>query len=134
MINLNEKSKECFEVARKRFSNWQNVASPFDNLAMMKHCAGEVVEAMDALNFWQGASDCALCDEDEKEEAVLRQRSATVPRQRAVERARRDFSLEIADIIVCCLIVAHNNHIDIEKALFDCMKKNKDRAYPEEEK
>lgn len=132
MINLNEKSKECFEVARKRFLNWQNVASPFDNLAMMKHCAGEVVEAMDALNFWQSVSNCDSCSktfdaeqEEKKEEKAKRE---------LLEKAKVDFSLEIADIIVSCLIMAHNNHIDIERALCECIQKNKKRAYPEEEK
>lgn len=38
------------------------------------------------------------------------------------------FASELADIICCVLIIAGENKIDMEKALVDCLEKNRKRA------
>lgn len=41
---------------------------------------------------------------------------------------KKVFASELADIICCVLIIANNEMIDIEKAVLDCLEKNRLRA------
>lgn len=41
---------------------------------------------------------------------------------------RKVFTSELADIICCALIIADNEMIDIEKAVLDCLEKNRLRV------
>ena len=70
-----------------------------DVISTLKHCAGEVVEATQAY------SDVVLEDDIE------------------------DFSLELADIIICVLTASAVEGIDIEEAVNKAMQKNAKRAY-----
>lgn len=98
MINLNEHAKKAQETSQKRFAE-----KPVRecSIEILKHCAGEVCEAVEAYSDY--------LYEDSK--------------------GRRDkLAAELADIITCALIAAANEDIDIEKALQDCQQKNEARA------
>ena len=99
MINLNKLSKQAYEVAQRRESNGANIK--IDTISMLKHCVGEVIEATDAY------CDFVYEMTDEFEEK---------------------FQNEVADIMVCCLIVSGYMQFDIEKAINRVMEKNRLRA------
>ena len=103
MIDLNELAKQAFIVAKQRESNGGNIKT--DTVSMLKHCASEVVEAVEAYtrSQWQLNKN--------EEEIEL-----------------EHFSLELADIITCCLIISGKENIDIEVALNRVMEKNRLRA------
>lgn len=99
MIDLNKLSKEAYIVAKKRELNGAKIKA--DTISMLKHCAGEVMEATEAY------CDFAYEMTDENEEK---------------------FQNEVADIIVCCLIMSGYMRFDIESALNRVMEKNRLRA------
>ena len=70
---------------------------------MLKHCATEVIEATEAYTRWEW-------DEEHLQEA------------------RDSFASELADIICCCTIIAGRENIDLDKAVADCLEKNRKRA------
>lgn len=105
MIDLNELSKEAYIIAKKREKNGANIKT--EPMPMLKHCATEVIEATEA--FYNYAD--TLYSDDE-----------------TLDKCREDFENEIADIIVCCLIISGYLKIDIEKALNRVMEKNRLRA------
>lgn len=45
-----------------------------------------------------------------------------------IEESYKDFIGELSDIIMCALIIAGLEEINIEQALKNCLKKNKARA------
>lgn len=90
-MNLNELAKASYETARKRQENGANISVKTRD--MLKHCATEVVEAMEAY---------------------------TIMKDR--------FASELADIICCAAIIAHAEEIDLDKAVADCLEKNRKRA------
>ena len=99
MIDLNKLSTEAYIVAKNRELNGAKIKT--DTTSMLKHCVGEVMEATEAY--------CDLCYEltDEYEEK---------------------FHNEVADIMVCCLIMSGYMGFDIEKAINRVMEKNKKRS------
>ena len=99
MIDLNKLSTEAYIVAKKRELNGANIKA--DTISMLKHCAGEVMEATEAY------CDFVYKMTDEFEEK---------------------FQDEIADIMTCCLIISGYMKFDIESALNRVMKKNRLRA------
>lgn len=107
-MNLNEAARQALENAKRRQANGSGLST--DTPDMLKHCAGEVVEAQKAFDDW---GDMMIAMEDDE---VLC----------AAERDK--FAGELADIIACVLIIARNNDIDIERALERCMEKNRLRA------
>lgn len=104
MIDLIALSKTAYEIAEQRQKNGGNIKT--DTQSMLKHCATEVVEAMEALTFYKNAN---VCDEGE-------------------EICRKEFISELADIICCVLIIARREVVDLEQAINDCIEKNKMRA------
>ena len=110
MIDLNELAYKMRNVAYVRKTNGANVDT--DTMAMLKHCASEVVEATEAYIVWETAAKyreedfSGACANDD----------------------RKRFVSELADIICCCLIIAGEKHIDIEVALQKCFEKNLARA------
>ncbi len=99
MIDLNGIAESMFNVTLQRQKNGANIST--NPLAMLKHCATEVVEATDAYV-------CYIKDSTgDKYDSV---------------------SSELADIIACTLITSDCLGIDIEKALRKCYEKNKARA------
>lgn len=98
MINLNEHAKKAQEIA---FNRWYKNDVAYNTPAILKHCACEVCEAVEAYN------KCFYAD----------------------SKAHRDeLAAELADIITCALIAAANEEINIEKALQECLLKNEARA------
>ncbi|MCM1321600.1 MAG: hypothetical protein NC041_07000 [Bacteroides sp.] len=78
---------------------------------MLKHCSGEVVEAMQAFTdcYWNCCNFFSRTD-DEKKEFKIR------------------FADELADVIICALIAAEREDVDIEAALLRVQEKNAMRA------
>lgn len=98
MIDLNKMCSQAKDIANKR-----NI-EPVTVINLIKHCADEVVECAEAY-MKTSFSDKFLLEESYK-----------------------DFIGELADIIMCALIIAGLEEIDIEQALKNCLKKNKARA------
>lgn len=103
MLDLNELCKVTLNNAELRNKNNGHIKT--DTRSMLKHCATEVVEAVEAYikAQWQ-------LNRNETE----------------IEMGH--FSSELADIICCCLIIAGKENIDIENAIKDCIEKNRKRA------
>lgn len=98
MIDLNELKKETLRIAKKREENGAFVKT--NSFDTLKHCATEVVEATEVYSESKklGVNMISL------------------------------LSSELADVIVCMLNVAELEKIDIEKALLDCVEKNRKRS------
>lgn len=97
MIDLNKLSKEAYIVAKKRELNGAKIKA--DTISMLKHCAGEVIEAQEAFMLWKY---------DAHEESK--------------------YAEELADVIICALIAAKLDGIDIERAISLKMQINAQRA------
>mgnify|MGYP002518028777 FL=1 len=104
-MNLNEIAKANYETARKRQENGANIS--VETRAMLKHCATEVVEAM---------------------EAYTRMDSYPQLNKPEQEIFKDHFASELADIICCCAIIACEENIDLDKTIADCLDKNRKRA------
>ena len=91
MIDLNILSIVAVDNSKKR----ENVLEP------LKHCACEVVEAMEAFTFYR-----------EYKTDILKEQLAG----------------ELADVIMCVLVIAGQEKIDIENALTECAEKNRARG------
>lgn len=101
MIDLNNMAELAFSVTKKREANGANIST--DTLHMLKHAATEIIEATEAYtDLAYDTYDSHICFER--------------------------FQNEIADIVMCCLIISENNQFDMEKALHRVMEKNKKRA------
>lgn len=105
MINLNELCKQTLAIAEQRHKNEVDVGT--DTRKMLKHCATEVVEAMEAYTKHTAMKGWSKSYED---------------------AYKKDFESELADIICCVLIIAGKENIDIERAIYDCIEKNERRA------
>lgn len=109
MIDLNDLAYKMRNVAYVRKMNGGKVDT--DTMAMLKHCASEVVEATEVYS----ALDSAINDKLEDERNII--------------EIQEDFEAELADVIACVLIICANEPtIDIEKALQKCFEKNLARA------
>lgn len=118
MADLNLLSKIAFVNAVKREeADRRNNSVNTDE--MLKHTAGEVVEALQAFNEWQ---------EELKFGQVSMGVTDPMNLVRSVADTKQHFSSELADIICCVLIIAGRHNLDIEKAVLDCMDKNRKRA------
>ena len=93
-MNLNEFANDCLDISKRRADLEESSV-----LDYLKHCSGEVLEAVDAYIKY-----------------------VTV-----YSEVVDNFSLELADIIICVLLVCAKEGIDVEKALLDAMEKNKER-------
>ena len=107
MIDLNELASQAYITAKKREKNGAFIHT--EPMAMLKHCATEVIEATEAFLNYKEALNFI-------DDSVI------------VDECQQDFENEIADIIVCCLIVSGYSMINIEKALNRVMEKNRLRA------
>ena len=105
MIDLNDMAREAYEVALARMDNGANIN--VSTVPMLKHCATEVCEAMEAY----GRKDTFF---------------------NSTMKLHPDYELqfihELADIITCVLIIAADNDIDIEQALKEVQENNTARA------
>lgn len=100
-LSLNEIAKLSCENAIMREANGGHISA--ETRAMLKHCATEVVEAVEAYTNWSwDLTHQAECKDS--------------------------FASELADIICCCTIIAGRENIDLDKAVADCLEKNRKRA------
>ena len=99
MIDLNKLSTEAYITAKKRELNGAKIKA--NTISMLKHCAGEVMEATEAY--------CDFVYE-------------------MTDEFKEKFQDEVADIMVCCLIMSGYMNFDIESALNRVMEKNRLRA------
>ena len=90
MIDLNYLTQKSYEIAKQRAQTDKYKA--LTDEAILKYCAGEVVEAAFASN-----------------------------------KSKLELAGELGDIIVCCLICAGVNNIDIEQAIRETVDKNEKR-------
>lgn len=94
-MNLNAVAENAYKTALTRQQNGGNVKVA----DILKHCAGEVIEAQEAFILWKyDAHDPAK------------------------------YAEELADVIICALIAAGRDDIDIEKAVNNKIEKNAERA------
>lgn len=131
-MNLNDIAKKALSIAIKRQANEAKI--DHHTLPMLKHCAGEVVEATEAYSMYREiknlAQDLTATDIDEKWES---QEEPDVCEQYYQEHKSK-FASELADVICCILIISANENIDIEEAVYKCMLKNTQRAYRQKSK
>jgi len=104
MIDLNEMKEESLDIAIRR-------GQEVDGISCLKHCAGEVAEAIDAYKDFEQVHG-----------------KFSGPSSEAY-----NLRMELADIIMCVLTLCAREHLDIEEALRHCIKKNKARI-PEKNK
>ena len=104
-MNLNEIAKASYETARKRQENGANISVKTRDT--LKHCATEVVEAMEAYTVMNRYPQL-----NKPEQEIFKER----------------FASELADIISCAAIIAHAEEIDLNKAMSSCLEKNRLRA------
>ena len=97
-MNLNEASQWAFEISKKR-NQYKNDGD--DVMRCLKHCAGEVIEAMSAYGNWH--------NED-------------------YSNTKEEFENELADVIICILSISGAERIDIEQAISRKMLINEGRA------
>ena len=94
MIDLNNIARQSLKIAEHR-------KLETDALSCLKHCAGEVIEAMDAYGKWR--------NED-------------------YTTTKEEFENELADVIICILSVSGSEGIDIEQAISRKMLINEGRV------
>ena len=111
MIDLEKAQITCFNTAKKREHNGGTVKVTPES--MLKHCATELVEAAIAeAAFSKAKTEFYGCgDYDERIKPVV-----------------QEYEDELADVIVCILIAAECDGLDMDAAIRRCIKKNKNRA------
>jgi NTP pyrophosphatase (non-canonical NTP hydrolase) len=99
-MNLKRLGAETLEILKMREQNGGKVSS--SSIACLKHAATEVVEATEAYTKWQRSlsNDCL----------------------------KSDFASELADVFICILNVAEQENIDLTKAIYATVQKNRYRA------
>ena len=112
MIDLNELKKTTLEIGEKRIANGANLNPDF-----LKHCAGELVEVVNARQEFKTCESLIVSEVDTNETMVKR-----------CKNLKTEYAHELADIIVCVLNEAEVANIDIEKAIFEVVEKNRLRA------
>lgn len=125
-MNLNDIAKKALSTAIKRQANEAKI--DHNTLPMLKHCAGEVIEATEAYaeyrNIKNLAEDLTATDLDEKWESQEEPDTC----EEYYKECKSKFASELADVICCILIISANENIDIEEAVYKCMLKNAQRA------
>lgn len=105
MIDLDGLCKVTLANAEQRQKNGGHIKA--DTRSMLKHCATEVVEAMEAYSKVKYFPQLNLNEQEIEKE---------------------HFAEELADIVCCVLIIAGKEEIDIEQAITACIEKNRKRA------
>lgn len=95
MMNINDLAEQAHTLTERR-------GYKTDVLSCLKHCAGEVTEAVEANTVYNRTGEKA--DQNHLAE-------------------------ELADIIICALTASAEEEIDIERAINEAMLKNARRAY-----
>ena len=115
---LNILAKQMYDIALVRN---KNEGTEIDTIGLLKHCAGEVIESTEqAVKFLRmsyltnGGTDFNIASASKTEEQY--------------KRYKESFASELADVIACALIVAGKEGLDIQRAVTECLNKNKKRA------
>lgn len=124
MIELNGTASIARNIAEARQKNGANINT--DTVHMLKHCATEVVEAMEAYVNYSALKQ--LGDMTKDSEVMFEGLEEPDVAYQAFCEDRKRFSSELGDIVSCVLIIAAQECIDIEKAILDCTEKNRKRA------
>lgn len=95
MLNINDLAEQAHTLSERR-------GYKTDVFSCLKHCAGEVTEAVEANTIYNKTGEKA--DQNHLAE-------------------------ELADIIICALTASAHEEIDIERAINEAMLKNARRAY-----
>lgn len=95
MLNVNDLAEQAHALTERR-------GYETDVFSCLKHCAGEVTEAVEANTVYNRTGEKA--DQNHLAE-------------------------ELADIIICALTASAEEEIDIESAINEAMLKNARRAY-----
>ena len=95
MLNINDLAKQAHTLTERR-------GYKTDVFSCLKHCSGEVTEAVEANTVYNKTGEKA--DQNHLAE-------------------------ELADIIICVLTASAEEEIDIERAVNEAMLKNARRAY-----
>lgn len=106
-MGMTDDCRRAFEFARGR-------GLSTDTLEALKHCAGEVLEAVEAYARYKGTHE--------------RFYGSRVDFVRELERQRQAFAGELADVVMCVYSVCGKEGIDIEGALEKCFLKNEARC------
>ena len=98
-MKLNEAAENSYKTALQRQHNGAYNGADVKVAEILKHCAGEVIEAQEAFMKWK---------------------------YEAHEESK--YAEELADVIICALIAAGRDKIDIERAVSLKMQINAQRA------
>lgn len=96
---LNDIAEQAHVLAKQR-------GFKTDVFSVLKHCTGEVTEAVEANTRLMHTESPNMADVYSSE-----------------------LALELADVIICILTASYEAKIDIEKAIGEAMQKNARRAY-----
>lgn len=124
MIELNGLANIARNIAEARQKNGAKLN--VDTASMLKHCATEVVEAMEAHVNYSALKQ--LGDMTKEDELMFEGLEEPDAAYQAFCEDKAHFASELGDIVSCVLIIAAQEHIDIEKTLYDCTEKNRKRA------
>ena len=115
---LNILAKQMYDIALVRN---KKEGVEIDTVGLLKHCAGEVVEATEqAVKFLRmsyvtnGGTDFSVACASKTEEQY--------------KKYKESFASELADIIACALIIAGKEGLDVQRAVTECLNKNRKRA------
>ena len=115
---LNILAKQMYDIALVRN---KNEGTEVDTIGLLKHCAGEVIESTEqAVKFLRmsyitnGGTDFSIASASKTEEQYRKYKEA--------------FASELADVIACALIIAGKEGLDIQRAVTECLNKNRKRA------
>ena len=95
MLNINDLAEQSHALTERR-------GYKTDVLSCLKHCAGEVTEAVEANTVYNRTGE---------------------------KTDQNHLAEELADIIICALTASAEEEIDIERAINEAMLKNAKRAY-----
>lgn len=118
MISLNELARNSLLTAERRERNGASIRT--DTLSMLRHCAGEVVEAAEAYKAYKDSGIVTVSPDGSKVSYG--------------EDEKEAFAAELADVICCVLIISGKEDIDIAAALSQCMGRNAERIFGQGDK
>lgn len=95
MLNINDLAEQAHTLTERR-------GYRTDVFSCLKHCAGEVTEAVEANTVYNKTGE---------------------------KTDQNHLAEELADIIICALTASAHEEIDIERAINEVMLKNARRAY-----
>ena len=117
MKKLNRLAEESYNISKKRQQNGANINAD----QILKHIGTELVEAVEAKETWKSYQRWMniLYNPKANEDLYSEEKE---------NEFKKEYEEELADVIICCLIEAYANNIDIDKAVKNKIEKNRLRA------